>query len=102
MKKNYDHINRMENIMVNQENIINRLEKILEELDAQKEDYETLNDYYYSEQRFNDLEDEENHKIPETIKRGVLSEDGLYNLFMDTRDTALHMIETALNLLKTK
>ena len=102
MEKNYDHITKMENIMVNHEKTIKALEKILEELDAQQKDYEELNTYYYSEQRFQDLEDEENHKIPETIKRGVLSEDGLYNLFMDTNDAALHMMEAALRLLKTK
>ena len=102
MEKNYDHIIKMENIMVNQENTIKKLEKILEELDAQQEDYEALNAYYYSEQRFQDLEDEENHRIPENLNRGVLSEDGVYNLFMDTNDVALHMMETALKLLKTK
>ena len=102
MEKNYDHIIKMENIMVNQENTIKKLEKILEELDAQQEDYEALNAYYYSEQRFQDLEDEENHMIPENLNRGVLSEDGVYNLFMDTNDVALHMMEIALKLLKTK
>ena len=101
MEKNYDHIIKMENIMVNQENTIKKLEKILEELDANQEDYAALTEYYYSEQRFQDLEDDQNNKIPENINRGVLSEDGLYNIFQDTHELALHMMEIALKLLKT-
>ena len=101
MEKKYDHIIKMENIMVNHEKTIKALQKILEELDAHQEDYAALTEYYYSEQRFNDLEDDQNNKIPDDIKRGVLSEDGLYNLFQDTHETALDMMETALKLLKT-
>ena len=101
MEKNYEHITRMENIMVKQENVISKLETVLEELDAAQKDYEALWDYYYSDQRNQDLEDEENHRIPENLKRGVLSEDEVYNLFLDTRDAALHMMEAGLKILKT-
>ena len=101
MGKNYDHITKMENIMVRQENTIKELENILKDLDAQQKDYAALSTYYYSDQRAQDLEDDENHLLPETLKRGVLSEDEVYNLFGDTHDAALHMIETALKLLKT-
>ena len=101
MEKNYNHITKIEQIMVHQENTVKKLEEILAELDAQQKDYTALTSYYYSDQRARDLEDEENHLLPETLKRGVLSEDEVYNLFLDTHDAALHMIETALNLLKT-
>ena len=99
--KNYEHITKMENIMVHQEEVIKKLEALLAELDALQGDYEALTDYYYSDQRAEDLEDEEKHRIPEDLHRGVLSEDEVYNLFLDTRDNALHMIETALKLLRT-
>ena len=101
MEKSYEHITRMENIMVKQETAIRKLESVLDELDAQQKDFEALNAYYYSDQRNQDLEDEENHRIPETLRRGVLSEDEVYNLFLDSRDAALHMMETALKILKT-
>lgn len=101
MKKNYEHITKMENIMVRQETAVKKLEAVLDELDSQQKDYEALNAYYYSEQRSRDLEDEEKHLIPEDMHRGVLSEDEVYNLFLDSHDMALHMIETALKILKT-
>ena len=100
MEKNYDHITKMENIMVRQEEAVKKLEAILEEIDAQQEDCKALNEYYYSDQRSQDLEDDENHLIPEDLHRGVLSEDEVYNLFLDYHDAALHMMETALKILK--
>lgn len=101
MKKDYSHIEKMENIMVSQENTIKKLQEVLDNLDRGIKDYKALNKYYYSEKREEDLKDEENHLIPEEMHRGVLSEDEVYNLFLDTHDAALHMIETALKLLKT-
>lgn len=101
MSNKYEHITKMENIMVRQEENVRKLEFMLKVLDDEQKNYEALNEYYYSEQRSNDLEDEENHLIPENLHRGVLSEDEVYNLFLDYHDAALHMIETALKILKT-
>ena len=101
MGKNYEHITEMENIMVRQEKTLQKLLPVLEELDVQQEDYEALSRYFYSEQRSRDLADEEKHLIPEDLHRGVLSEDEVYNLFLDSHDAALKMIQTALNMLKT-
>lgn len=101
MEKKYEHITRMENIMMRQEETIWKLEAVLKELDEEQADYEALYAYYYSDQRNQDLEDEEKHRIPENLHRGVLSEDEVYNLFLDSRDAALHMAETALRILKT-
>ena len=39
-----------------------------------------LSDYYGSKQWRKDLEAEEQGLFPEDLKRGVLSEDGIYNL----------------------
>ena len=87
--------------MVRQEKAVRKLEEILKEIDSCQKDYEKLNEYYYSEQRFQDIEDEENHLLPEDLKRGVLSEDEVYNLFLDTREAALHMMEAAVKILRT-
>lgn len=101
MKSKYDHITKLENIMVRQEKTITKLESLLKELDAQQKDYETLYGYYYSPQRDQDLEDEEDNLIPQDLSRGVLSEDKIYDLVMNSHDVAIHMIETALRILKT-
>ena len=45
-----------------------------------KEDYEYLSNYLDSEQWRQDFEADEAGLLPEGLKRGVLSEDGLYNL----------------------
>lgn len=100
MKKDYNHVTAMETIMVHQEKLVKKSEEFLKEVEDGEKDYITLMNYYYSEQRMRDLEDEEHHLIPEEIHRGVLSEDELYNLFADTRSMAIHMMETALAILK--
>ena len=100
MEKNYEHITEMENIMTHQEDTIQSLEDFLNTLDTQMDDYKKLVVYYYSQQRDQDLDDDAKHLIPEDLKRGVLSEDGVYNMFLDTHDVAIHMMETALKLLK--
>ena len=100
MKINFNNIIKMENIMVDQENQVKELEKLLKDVNLKISDYKKLFDYYYSDKRNKDLECDEKNLIPDEINRGVLSEDGLYNLFLDTHDVAILMIETALKMLK--
>lgn len=96
----YAHITKMENIMVYHENTLNELERTLAALDTHCEDYQALMQYYYSEQRNQDLLDDENGLIPDTLSRGVLSEDELFDLVGSYRDAALHMLELAVKMLK--
>ncbi len=96
----YEHITKMETIMVDHEEMLKALNQHLDALEARQEDYAALLEYYYSDQRNQDLEDEENHRIPQTLARGVLSEDGIFDLVGDYRDTAIRMMEVALKMLK--
>lgn len=96
----YEHITKMENIMDHQNKLLEGLDKYLEQLDACRADYEELLEYYYSEQRNQDLAEDEAGKIPQDLKRGVLGEDDIFDLVGDYRDTALRMIEVALEMLK--
>lgn len=48
--------------------------------DANNEDYEALKKYMDSGQWLKDFKADEKGKLPAGLKRGVLSEDGLYNL----------------------
>ena len=96
----YEHIEQMEERMTQQEDLVRQAEKILGDIESKLNEYRVLKEYYYSEQRCHDLDDDEKRLIPDDIKRGVLSEDGLYNLFLDERDMAIHMIEVALKILK--
>lgn len=96
----YAHITKMENIMAQQNKQLKELNQILDALDAHREKYKALLTYYYSEQRSQDLNDDSNHLIPETMHRGVLSEDEIFDLMGEYRDTAIRMLEIAVRMLK--
>ncbi len=42
-----------------------------------------LAEYYAGDEWRKDFEDDESGKLPQNLKRGVLSEDGIYNLLSD-------------------
>ena len=46
-------------------------------------DMEVLSSYYDSDSWMNDYTADEEHRIPNTIRRGVLSQDGLYDLLTE-------------------
>lgn len=46
----------------------------------------TLSNYYSSDEWKQDYADDEAGLLPENLKRGVLSEDGIWNLFSDWRE----------------
>lgn len=98
--KNYEHITKMENVLVQQRENMKEMNKCLDEIDAHREDYKDLMVYYYSDQRAQDLRDDSDHLIPDSLSRGVLSEDEIYDLIGDYRDTAFRMLETAIWMLK--
>lgn len=96
----YAHIEKMEDILVSHEDMLQKLGGLLDTLEASQKDYTALIEYYYSDQRNQDLQDEENNLIPKTMRRGVLSEDEIFDLVGDYRDTALRMAEIAIGMLK--
>lgn len=98
--ENYAHITEMEKIRIQQGELLEELNERLDTLDVSREEYRTLMEYYYSDQRAQDLKDDANHRIPQNLKRGVLSEDELYELMGDYRDTAMRMLEIAVQMLK--
>lgn len=97
----YEHITRMEEIKNTQERLVEELEEFLGRIEARQEDYQTLIAYYYSEQRRQDLRDDERGLIPQALRRGVLSEDELYELMGECYGVGLRMIEAGLKLIKT-
>ena len=51
-----------------------------------------LSEYYGSELWMRDLEDDEAGKLPRDLKRGVLSEDGIYDLIQENRELLERML----------
>lgn len=98
----YEHITKMENILNTQTEKIQALNELLDFMEAHTDSYNMLIEYYYSDQRKQDLADDENHRIPETLHRGVLCEDSIYNLMEDYYDCGLRLFEVGLKMLKSR
>lgn len=96
----YEHITKMEHILDSQQEMLNKLDELITWMDTHQQDYKELTEYYYSAQREQDLQDEKEGKVPRDLKRGVLDEDSIYDMMGDYRETALHMMETAVKMLR--
>ena len=98
----YEHITKMEEIMDTEAEKLAQLNALLDYFTQNADRYQSLVNYYYSDQRSQDLEDDAAGRIPQTLKRGVLSEDGIWNLMGEHYDTAMQMMETGLAMLKAR
>ena len=81
--KRIDRITHMESLFDKSEEVIKRLETALEDFANLELDIAELEAYYTSPQWRKDFEADEAGKLPKDIKRGVLSEDGIWNLLGD-------------------
>ncbi len=52
-----------------------------------------LLDYYDSDLWMNDIEDDEQGRLPADLSSGVLSEDAVYNLLEDNHDIMVRMLK---------
>lgn len=68
------------------ERSVRTLEGALAECDSFKEDYKALGRYMKSGKWLKDYEADEQGRLPADLKRGVLSQDSLYNLLQDASD----------------
>ena len=78
-----ERITYMESLFDKSEEVVKRLEAALEDFAKLERDIATLEAYYNSPQWRKDFEADEAGKLPKDLKRGVLSEDGLWNLLED-------------------
>ena len=76
-------ITRMEQAMNDSLEAICQLECAVEKYQRILGDLADLRSYYESEQWRKDFEDDEAGKLSNGLKRGVLSEDGVYNLLCE-------------------
>ena len=81
--KQLERIVHMESLFDKSEKVVRRLEQALEDFAALQPDMAELEAYYTSPQWRKDFEADEAGKLPKDLKRGVLSEDGLWNLLGD-------------------
>lgn len=76
-------ITQMEEYLNQSAAAVNALAQALENYLAIQPQLKALSDYYGSSQWFADCADDEAGRLPSELRRGVLSEDGAYNVLMD-------------------
>ena len=81
-----ERITQMENLFDNALAVIKQPAKTSKMLEELNEDIAILDKYYGSEQWKQDLADDEAGRFPGGLKRGILSEDGIWNLLSDYRE----------------
>lgn len=79
-KKSIERIMKMESILDEANRRIDELEEKIEELKEYQEEIKELSDYYSGNLWKKDFELDERGELPKDLKRGVLSEDGIYDM----------------------
>ncbi len=88
-------IQRMEEIFDRAESTITDLQKAVDAYQKIKTEIDELEEYYYNGLWRKDFEDDNSGKIPTELKRGVLSEDEVWNMFEDRAELFCQMREMA-------
>ena len=89
--KQIERIEKMEQYMYESEQAVRALSEALERYEAIQLSLKKLSDYYGSTLWMKDFEDDEAGKLPKELKRGVLSEDAVYDLLTDHHELILRM-----------
>ena len=76
---------------------IGKLSAALEEYEAAQKSWKKLSHYYGSTRWMSDYEADEAGKLPADLKRGVLSEDAVYDLIIENRELIVRMLRLSAN-----
>ena len=90
-----ERITYMEQILDEATEAVSSLSEALEKYSAVQDKLQELNAYYSSEQWRQDFDDDSAGKIPGDLKRGVLSEDAVYNLLTNYSTLKKNLMELA-------
>ena len=86
-------IEEMERCLDASRKAVDDMAAAFEAYEAVQKDYKKLSDYYGSHRWMDDFEADEQGKLPQDLKRGVLSEDAVYDLLVDNHDLAVRMLK---------
>lgn len=92
-RKAVERITGMEEIFDRSSALISQLEKQISEFEKLQSDIQKLEAYYTGKEWKNDLGLDEAGELPEDLKRGVLSEDGIYDLLEKNKEMLLRIKE---------
>lgn len=85
-KEQLQRIRKMERHLVRAASALKRLSSALDKYEEAKADIAALASYYGSDDWKQDFADDEAGRLPKDLKRGVLSEDGIWNLLEEYRE----------------
>ena len=88
---NIERIKQMEERLDRVSDAVKRMSEALEAYESIKDDLNALNEYYGSEEWKQDLSDDEAGLLPNDLKRGVLSEDGIWDVLSEHNDVLEQM-----------
>ena len=89
IKKMQNQIERIREMELRMERVAKTVEELMTALShfkALDDDLEVLDQYYGSDEWKQDLAADDAGRLPRDLKRGVLSEDGLWNLLSEVRE----------------
>ena len=97
-----ERITLMESLFDKSEEVVKRLEAALKDFDELEHDIAKLEAYYNSPQWRKDFEADEAGKLPADLKRGVLSEDGIYDVLSGHYALTIRLLDTVSTILKNR
>lgn len=95
-----ERIQAMEALLDETADAVENLANALEDYAAVQAKIQKLGRYYGSDSWYADLDADREGKLPEDLKRGVLSEDLIYDVLTGNRDNALRMLELGTEIMK--
>ena len=95
-----ERIRLMESYLDEAEQAVNDMQEALDKYVAAQGLLSELNNYLGSEEWNQDYDDDAAGRLPADLKRGVLSQDGVWNVLDDSRQLNIRMLETLASFLK--
>ena len=82
--------------------VLGNLAEALDAFYAVQDDVKELSAYYESDEWRDDFEADDAGKLPKDLKRGVLSEDGIYDVLSDHYALTVRLLDTVSAILKNR
>lgn len=97
-----ERIRQMEQRLESASTAIMELSAALDKYQEAQKAIATLSEYYGSDEWKQDFADDEAGRLPRNLKRGVLAEDGIWNMLADSHELNVRLAETVTDVLKNR
>ena len=100
--KQIERIQHYETLLDRIAPVLENLEEALDAFEGIQEDVKELAAYYEDDDWREDFEADEAGKLPADLKRGVLSEDGIYDVLSGHYALTIRLLDTVSTILKNR